>query len=303
VGYRTRLLKGYYTMSHLQEFLACQASFEYFIGNYVKIKHPTKGQIPFELRSFQKKLIDLYENEKYVLATKFRQGGFTTVSVLYGLWKGLFHDDISFFVSSGTLGQAEHVARVATMAIEHFPPWLAGLITKNKLGIGSSGYEFKFTSSRLTFGTLERCRGQYVTHLMLDEAAFICSLEKKLASCHRERLYAISTVNGASGWFYDVWSASKDGANSFVSYHPDYKEHPDYTPEFEQELRKSLGEKGFQQEVLGNFIIDAKCEFEDLTLLSDRELVALATPLPYRDRLDKDSKSVVHEVVRRLSTR
>ncbi len=57
---------------------------------YVTVQHPLKGIIPFEVYEYHKQLVWMMEGSaRYILGTKFRQGGFTTLLALYSLWKCL----------------------------------------------------------------------------------------------------------------------------------------------------------------------------------------------------------------------
>jgi hypothetical protein len=238
-----------------EEFISCQKDFSYFVSNYVKILHPTKGLIPFALYDFQKKLIELYESKRFVATIKFRQGGFSTLTAIYGLWLCMFHEDQSIFFACRTAGEAEHWGKIIKMAMNNFPEWFMLRMEKDT----ESEKIFAVTRSRMLFGCLERTRGCKLTHLIIDEAAFIPKMEEKWRAClpcisTDGKIFVLSTTNGTNNWFYGICKNGSEDRNEFYIYRPSYLEHPDYKNEkWLKNQKEVLGVKGFMQEVEGVF--------------------------------------------------
>lgn len=67
--------KYQYTKHEVDEFVKCAQDIHYFIENYMKIVHVDHGLIPFKTWPFQKKLIDLMVNERFVISRWPRQSG------------------------------------------------------------------------------------------------------------------------------------------------------------------------------------------------------------------------------------
>ncbi|MEL4395654.1 hypothetical protein AAEH73_21830, partial [Shewanella algae] len=80
------------------EFEKCALSFFYFCHKYVKILHPKKGLSPFILYKYQRRVIKDYNNNRFNIISKFRQGGLTTVTLLWSLWKCIFDLDQQIMV-------------------------------------------------------------------------------------------------------------------------------------------------------------------------------------------------------------
>jgi hypothetical protein len=79
----TRLVKkGHsktnYDLYKLKELKRCIQDPIYFARNYVKVQHPTKGQMPFDLYNYQEDLISLYAQNRFSIALLPRQSGKTT---------------------------------------------------------------------------------------------------------------------------------------------------------------------------------------------------------------------------------
>lgn len=242
---------------HIEELKRCADSFPYFARNYVKLSNPIKGLIPFELHPFQERLIEAYEDEKFIVLVKFRQGGFTTLSVIHALWLCMFRLDQNIMIGAKTDKEAVHIGRIVSRVIENFPEWLKPKLSRD------NQHMKKFTSSNsiLCFYSLVAGRGRALTRLIIDEAAFIPGMEEKWKSVYPaitgkgSSCVVQSITNGIGNWFHDVYRDAEKGDNNFSIFHTDYREHPDMTPEIIAILRERLGENGFLQELEGKFLV------------------------------------------------
>lgn len=64
-----------YTQQQIDEYIKCSQDEIYFIENYVKIINLDQGLIKFKMWDFQKKLINLLHNERFVISKIARQQG------------------------------------------------------------------------------------------------------------------------------------------------------------------------------------------------------------------------------------
>ena len=245
------------TMSRLQELLKCRESFPYFVTTYVKYLHPMRGLLPMEIHPFQQKLIDNYEQHRHNLVVKFRGSALTTMTQLWALWKAMFYDDQQIMTVGNRIGDAKHVGKIIRATLKRLPDWMVPAMDEDN----DERKVFRLTGSVLQYGCCEQVRSKSLTCLILDEAAFI----KKLADYWTEmypsiadggRVIAVTTTNGIDPWFYETYHRARLGQNAFNIYHPDYWEHPDNNKEWADNMKSSLGEKGWMQEVLGNFLAE-----------------------------------------------
>lgn len=239
------------------ETIKCVNSFEYFCHKYIKILHPIKGLIPFVLFNYQRKVIKEYEEERFNIISKFRQGGLTTVTLLWGLWRCMFKLDQQVMLLSKTDREATDIGMIIDRAVENLPIWLI----PRKDGKWNDHLKmFPDTGGALKFYSPEAARGKSVTFLIIDEAAFIPDMDK-----HWKAMWPvlstggscvlISTVNGMGNWYEQTYSDAKDKRNMFNVIDLDYWEHPEYNNEkWVHEQKQQLGEKGFLQEVLREFL-------------------------------------------------
>lgn len=243
-----------------EEIVKCADSFAYFCQKYIKILHPTKGLIPFMMYKYQDRTIRDYENHRFNIISKFRQGGLTTVSIFYGLWKCMFQLDQQIMALSKTDREATVIGYMVDRAIEHMPIWMK---PKKDGKWNDHLKQFPDTGGALQFYSPEAARGKSVTFLIIDEAAFIPDMDK-----HWKAMWPVlstggscvlvSTVNGLGNWYEETYTKAKDGKNMFHIIDLDYWEHPDYSkksnPQWVDEQLSQLGEKGFAQEVLRSFL-------------------------------------------------
>ena len=249
-------VENYDTNRRKKEIIKCSNSFAYFCHKYVKILHPMRGLIPFVLFKYQRKTINDYENHRFNIISKFRQGGLTTVTLLWGLWRCMFQLDQQIMLISKTDREATDIGMMADRACENLPEWLK---PKKDGKWNDHLKQFTDTGSALKFYSPEAARGKSVTFLIVDECAFIDDMEK-----HWKAMWPIlstggsctliSTVNGLGNWYEQTYKEAKDGLNKFHVIDLDYWEHPDYNDEnWVAEQKAQLGEKGFRQEVLREF--------------------------------------------------
>jgi len=303
--FKNKVLNPLLDVNPYEEFIKCQQSFSYFAKQYVKVSDPISGVVPFPLYSFQEELLSLYEKHDNVISTKFRSGGFTTISVLYGLWKCMFNANIIFFVGCKTQREAQHVGKIIDITIDLFPDWFKPKLNQNTKRVKS----FANTKSKLIFDNIDNIRGIPATHIFIDEAAFIPNMEDKwkiiAAISQRSKIFVNSTANGLGNWFEITFSNAMSGHNDFVTYHPDYMQHPKYSDEtYVMELKKNLGEKGWQQEMLGNFVYDPEnYQTDDVapkltdTILVNRVSGILSQKVSYED------KAALYELLNRFTQR
>jgi hypothetical protein len=245
------------TDEQLKEIIKIAHSFTYFCHRYVKILHPVHGTIPFILYKYQRTVIECYENHKYNMVSKFRQGGLTTVAVLYGLWMAMYKNDQQIYVLSKTDREALAAGDIAEKAMDNFPHWI---YNTQKAEISKHEKKFSDVGSKICFYTPEAARGKSASLIIIDEAAFISGMND-----HWKAMYpvvatggcinVVSTVNGLGNWYEETYHAAQARENFFNVIDIDYWEHPIYAnPDWVRVTRLNLGEKKWQQEILRDFL-------------------------------------------------
>lgn len=257
IGEKVDNLNEFSAEQQLDEIVKCARSFAYWCHRYVKILHPKFGTIPFVLYKYQRKVIEQYETNKYNMISKFRQGGLTTVAVLWGLWKCIFQVDQQIYVLSKTDREALAAGDIARKAMDNFPYWM---FNPEKADITRHEKRFADMGSKLCFYTPEAARGKSATYIIIDEAAFIEGMEDHWKAMYPViatggNIEIISTVNGLGNWYEVTYHEAEAGQNFFNIIDLDYWEHPVYAnPDWAKETRANIGEKGWRQEVLRDWL-------------------------------------------------
>lgn len=226
-----------------------------FIKKYVKILHPHLGLINFKLHPYQERLIDFIETRRLGITRKFRQGGFTTTSLAWALWKCVYTPDYKILFISKTDSECITASSVVDRMLSGLPTEIAPIIDKQ------NNHEISFgNKSKIWFHTPEPARGKAVNQLFIDEAAFI----KNCDQCWKAlwpviatngKCFVLSTPNGMGNWFQQTYFDAEDSKNPFSIFEANYTEHPDYQNEaWIKQVKENLGPRGFAQEVEASFL-------------------------------------------------
>lgn len=276
-----------YTMETLEEFQNCLDPGTgplYFLENFMKIQHPTKGGIPFKPYDYQLDLIENYNNYRYSINMLGRQMGKTAVAAGYLLWYAMFKSDSTILVAAHVAKAAAEIMNRIRYAYESCPDHIrAGVTEYNKQSISfDNGSRIVSSTTTETTG-----RGMALTLVYLDEFAFVrpniaaefwTSLSPTLAT--GGKCIVTSTPNSDDDTFANIWSGANNtfdefgnetdvGINGFKAYMSIWDQHPDRDEAWADGEIGRIGEERFRRE--------HKCEFViyDETLINSLKLVEI----------------------------
>jgi hypothetical protein len=213
------------------EYLDCAKDFFCF-AKHLKVWHPTRGLIHLDVYPYHKRLVEHYQNNRFSIVKKFRQGAFTTYTVAYLLWLAMFKPNQQIVVLSKTDREAIAIGDIVQRMIAQLPQWLHPRMTR----CNDHLKEFGDTGSRIRFVVPEATCGMAISHLFIDEAAFIEDMDKwwkcmwPQLSCGGNCI-VVATPNGKKSrgkWFYEKYTEALEKKNNFSVFEASYKEHPDY---------------------------------------------------------------------------
>lgn len=158
-----------------QEYLKCANSPVYFMKHYVKIQHPIRGTITFNLFKFQEETLQSFADFKFNIILKSRQMGISTLVAAYSLWTMIFNKDKNILLISLKQEDAKEVISKVRFANENLPTWLKVKCTEdNRLSLRyANGSGIKAASTTKKSGV-----GQALSLLIIDEAALIEDAEE-----------------------------------------------------------------------------------------------------------------------------
>ena len=227
------------------EIKRCAADFSYFCRRYVKLFSYQGNSNSFNLYDYQLRLCDYVNDNRFVIFSKFRQGGFTTVLAVYCLWKCLFSMNQRIVWVSVNNRMAECVSRdIVKHVLENLPDWMTGNVMKMS---NVSQKSFPDTNSNLFFGDISNVSNFSIGMLVLDEASFMNEVEDFWESVWSSlsmggRAIVTSTLNKEGDWFWWMLMNARAGLNNFRVYDCNYRENPEFcTVEWEVKMKSMLG--------------------------------------------------------------
>jgi len=257
----------------------------YFLNNYFKIQHPTKGQMGYHPYDYQTRLVDTYHNYRFSISLMPRQTGKTTTAAGYLLWEAMFRPDSTILVAAHKHSGSLEIMQRIRYGYEGCPDYIrAGVTSYNKGSI-----EFENGSRIISTATTENTgRGLSISLLYCDEFAFVrptiakefwTSISPTLST--GGRCIITSTPNSDEDQFALIWKQANKcvdefgnttdlGINGFKAYRSYWTEHPDRDEKWAAEQKAQLGEDRFRREVGCEFLIF------DETLIAPTTLVELA---------------------------
>jgi len=283
-----------YTPEMVMELKKCMEDPVYFMRNYVKVQHPKKGTIPFDLFEYQERFVRHMQENRFTITLQPRQCGKTVTAAMYLLWFACFNPDMTVLIASKNQSHALEIASRVRFAYEELPNWLKpGLKYYNMHKI-----ELDNGSRIISEATTEKTgRGLSISKMYLDELAFISPrvqelLWASLAPTLSTGGSAIisSTPNGDTELFAQLWRGAMSGLAAkksdeaqeeqinFVPFQVNWREHPERDEKYWQMMVNMLGLLKTRQEV--------GCEFlsSDAMLLSSMKLQQIVDKDPlYED--------------------
>jgi hypothetical protein len=247
-----------FSQEEVREYLRCARDVEYFCSNYVKIVHVDRGLVQFKPYEYQKKMFEVFDDNRYSICKMPRQVGKTTGVVGYLLHKVLFNESYNVAVLANKEKQSREILSRVQLAYEWLPKWLQqGIIEWNKsfveLENGSKIYAASTSSSAI--------RGQAYNMIYLDEFAFVprniqdqffASVVPTISSGKTTKIIITSTPNGMD-LFYKVWTDSEHGRNTYARVDVHWSDVPGRDEAWKEEMIRNTSVDQFRQEF--------ECEF------------------------------------------
>lgn len=252
-----------------EEYKRCLSDPIYFMKKYVKIQHPHRGTIAFELYPFQENTLQNLCDHRFNLILKSRQMGITTLVAAYSLWLMVFHSDKNVLIISIKQEVSKEIVTKVRFANDHLPSWIKVKAEEdNRLSLRlENGSQIKATSSSGDAG-----RSSAVSLLVLDEAAFIDNANEIWISAQSTlstggNAIVLSTPNGVGNWFHKMWVEAEKKKNDFNTITLPWHLHPERDQTWRDLQTKNLGEKGASQECDCDFLTSG-ANLIDLNILN-----------------------------------
>lgn len=268
-----------YTPEQIRELERCANDPIYFIDKYVKIQDTVKGVIPFNIRSYQEKIIRAYQKNRFCVILSARQTGKSITSAAFILWFTIFQFDKTVGIASNKNKNAMEMIHRIRFAYENLPLWL-------KPGINVDGWNkhsviFDNGSRILSDATsIDTFRGMSLSLLYLDEFAFVrpnvaeefwTSVEPTLST--GGNCIMSSTPNGDNNIFAQVWRGAQVNINGFFPIEVKWDEPPGRDQKYKDQTIAKIGERKWLQEYECHFLSSDALLVDSLALINLTNIV------------------------------
>ena len=284
-----------FTEDQVKEYIKCKDNPTHFISNYVQIVDVDKGLVPFELRDYQKNMVDTFSDQRFVICKMARQSGKSTTIIAYLLHYVLFNESTNVAVLANKKALAVELLGRLQLAYENLPKWLQqGVVTWNK-----GNLEIENGSKIIAAATSgSAIRGGSYNIIFLDEFAhvpsniseqFFNSVYPTISSGETTKVLIVSTPNGMN-MFYKMWVAAEEKRNSYSPIEVHWSQVPGRNEKWKQETIKNTSELQFQQEFECDFIGSAN------TLINGAKLrqIPFKNPIFSHEGLDVYQQPIEH---------
>ena len=284
-----------FTEEQVVEYIKCKDEPAHFISNYVQIVDVDKGLVPFELRDYQKEMVDTFSDQRFVICKMARQSGKSTTIIAYLLHYVLFNESTNVAVLANKKALAVELLGRLQLAYENLPKWLQqGVVTWNK-----GNLEIENGSKIIAAATSgSAIRGGSYNIIFLDEFAhvpsniseqFFNSVYPTISSGETTKVLIVSTPNGMN-MFYKMWVDAEEKRNSYSPIEVHWSQVPGRNEKWKQETIKNTSELQFQQEFECDFIGSAN------TLINGAKLrqIPFKNPIFSHEGLDVYQQPVEH---------
>jgi hypothetical protein len=241
----------------IMHFTESAKSVKYFAEHFFYIIHATTGRQLIELREYQNRILDGFQNNKFNILLAARQSGKTSSAAIYILWFALFNKDKTIAILANKAETAKSILAEIKFAYEHLPPYLKpGVLEYNTFSVVfENGCKIfaKATSA-------DALRGESISLLFCDEFAFVPqNIADDFWTANYPTLSTggsciiVSTPNGTANLFYKHWKDAIDKRNTFNPMRIDWWEVPGRDEKWKDEQVRNLGKIKFNQEFGNQF--------------------------------------------------
>ena len=242
--------------SRSKEILKCGRDTQYFLYNYAKVDHPTRGMVPFKTYPFQDDLLKEFVEHKYNVILKARQLGISTIVAGYVAWFTMYHKDKNVLIMATKRDTAINLLLKIKLILKSVPTKvkLANVTTDNRTSLElSNGSKIKAISTSSDAG-----RSEALSLLVIDEAAHIENMEELWTGLYSTlstggSCIALSTPNGVGNWFHKTCIDAEEKKNNFKITTLPWHVHPERDQAWFEEITVNSSQKDVAQEHLCNF--------------------------------------------------
>src|SRR5690242_4547041 len=96
----------------------------FLFATFIKVIHPMRGKVPFELYPFQKATLVNFLKHRFNIVLKFRQAGITELISMFCLWYAMYHPNKNIVILSIKDRVAKKILRRMKYMYKNLPDYL-----------------------------------------------------------------------------------------------------------------------------------------------------------------------------------
>lgn len=214
------------------EWRRCAQDENYFLENYVFIpsEEDPRGRTKFHLFDYQEELLTTFTKNRFVIALKARQIGFTTLGMAHSLWLALFKPGANILIISQTQKSSNKNLAQARLGYQFLPAWMKErapqVISDNSSGMSFQFHDGMISNLKAAPATNGVFAGETATFVLWDEAALVdpAPLQEDVlrtllpTTDAGGSMLVVSTARGAYNRFAKTYRAAKNGTSQFVAF-------------------------------------------------------------------------------------
>ena len=214
------------------EWRRCAMDETYFLEKYVFIpsEEDVRGRVKFEMFEHQHELLNLFKGNRFVVALKARQLGYTTLAMAHALWLAFFRPGATVLIVSRNQKSSNKNLSQARLAYQFLPQWMkerAPQVTADSTdGMVfrfGDGMESKMKAAPATEGVFA---GETATLVVWDEAGLVEPADRQEDVLRTllpttdagGSMLIISTSRGSYNRFAKTYRSAKRGDSQFVPF-------------------------------------------------------------------------------------
>jgi hypothetical protein len=214
------------------EWRRCALDEKYFIEKYVWIpsEEDPRGRTKFELFDYQEELLDLTTSQRFVIALKARQIGFTTLAMAHALWLTLFKPGAKILIVSRNQESSNKNLAQARLAYQFLPAWMKergpSLESDSSKGMSLKFNDGMISEMKANASTSGVFAGETASLVIWDEAGLVepAELQEDVlrtllpTTDAGGSFWIISTARGAYNRFAKTYRTARRGDSQFVPF-------------------------------------------------------------------------------------
>ena len=172
----TKIIDDRYLSPDEIKILARVSNDPFYFSSFIKVIHPTKGKVRFDLYPFQYAVLYQFLKHQFNIILKFRQAGITELISMYCLWLAMFHPNKKINIISIKDVVAKKVLKKIKFMYKNLPLFLQTPIVNGRSGEYGSASLIEFSNGSFieSIPTSEQAgRSEGLSLLVIDEAAVV----------------------------------------------------------------------------------------------------------------------------------